>query len=57
MKITFLFKPLIIFGGIAAAVVSAAAQDGVQTRSIISDDFAKQRPAKIDPGPKKPGMA
>ena len=32
-------------------------QTGVQTRSITSDDFASQRPAKPDPAPKKPVKA
>jgi len=35
----------------------AGGQTGVQTRSITSDDFASQRPAKQDPSPKRPPKA
>ena len=43
---------------ICAALLAASpaffAQDGVQTRSITSDDFASQRPVRVDTGVKKP---
>ena len=41
------------FLGLAA--VTIIGQTGVQSRSITSDDFASQRPAKTDTGGKKAG--
>ncbi len=54
MKIFNCMKPIVICCISVAAVGIAAAQDGVQTRSITSDDFASQRPAKSEAPGRKP---
>lgn len=53
MKTNLLLKLFVTGSLLIAAAITGAAQDGVQTRSIVSDDFANQRPAKVDPGGKR----
>lgn len=48
-----ILKQCMIFAFLAFAALIVPGQTGVQTRSITSDDFASQRPAKADAGGKK----
>lgn len=54
MKIKYLAKFIIISGIVGVAAITVAAQGDEQTRSITSDDFAKNRPAATKSNGKTP---